>query len=315
MPKLNGNINILYYGLAHLAAEFTPEEEAFVMNMLPPVASDNFKAMPAPELCELPRLGGMHIKNAAAADVFVCGKTSSTFDLAWHLHAQNRLPEWGAVLALSQNSGRGQMRREWFSPSGNMYVSFRLPNSDFFAGSEATVLLGYMFIKAFEEMGLKLLLKWPNDLVLQTENGAGKLGGILLEERGGALVAGVGINCLHVPQKNMLREKAVLQAAKLPDNFEFLSPARLWLELVRRLIMIYGRLSLATPRPQILHMAEEYLLWRGREVQIFEDSQSTPLTGVVSGLSGHGGLMLLVKSNNGALTEHEIFSGSIVADF
>ncbi len=308
MPPDLGDIYILHYGLAHLAGEFSHDEQAAVMDMLPMEAVE-----PGGGLTELPRLdgmGGMLLKGAAPADLFICGRCASTFELAWHLLGQKRLADWGAALALSQNAGRGQMRRPWFSPIGNLHVSFKLPQSPLFAGNAATVLLGWLFTEAFRQLGLEVFLKWPNDLVLKTPDGYGKLGGILLEERGGALVAGLGVNCVHLPDKNALREGAVLPAARLPENFDFLAPVPLWLALVRYIIMLYGGASL-TPHTHLLRRAEQHLLWRGMEVQVSDDAATTPVTGVVSGLSPQGGLVLLVRQYGGVLAEQEFVSGGI----
>src|SRR5690606_998870 len=42
--------------------------------------------------------------------------------------------------------------------------------------------------------GVSARLKWPNDLVFETGTGFSKLGGILAESRGGAVVVGIGLN-------------------------------------------------------------------------------------------------------------------------
>lgn len=247
-----------------------------------------------------------------AAELFVTGKTSSTFDVVWQLIAENKLPEWGGVLALSQLSGRGQVRRVWFSPQGNLHVSFRLPAGDVFAGSEATVLLGLLFCEAFDRLGLSLKLKWPNDLVLCEENSCGKIGGILLEEKNDFLVAGVGINSAYLPAPDKLRSGAALQPAVLPDYFAFHTPISLWLRLVQSLILRYGETFMAKSRSTLLSRAEERLLWRGSEVLVSgESGGEQPFYGIVTGLSQQGGLVLLTKGANGMPKNREITSGSI----
>lgn len=249
----------------------------------------------------------------AAAELFMAGNTSSTFDLAWKLVKMGRLPEWGSALALAQNSGRGQLRREWFSPQGNMYASFRLPEGGVFSGDSATVLLGLLFCEAFAELGLELKLKWPNDLVLEGADGPGKLGGILLEEKNGVMVAGVGINSMHIPSPEKLRAGAVLPPVRLPDGFAFRSPIHLWLRLVHSLIIRYNKVFITESSNALLRRAEERLLWRGRDVVVSEESDGgEPFGGVISGLSGRGGLMLLTKGADGAPVSRELVSGSIM---
>lgn len=278
---------MLHNGLDEFARPFTPEQFALVQR----------------------ELDG----EPAHADLFVAGFTTSTFDVAWCLARDGLLPEWGAVLALGQEEGRGQLRREWFSSLGNLHVSFRLPGGGLFAGRDATVLLGLMFCEVFSELGLELCLKWPNDLVLESGGIHGKLGGILLEERNGLLVAGVGINCIKIPDRCHIRPNAALLPVHLPENFPFRSPLGLWLRLVRRLIMIYSELFMATSRLVLLRRTEERLLWRGREVLVSESGYGeAPLRGVLAGLSDDGGLLLLAQGENGMPTSRVITSGSIV---
>lgn len=248
----------------------------------------------------------------AVAELFIAGRAGSTFDLAWQLIEMGRFPGWGAALALRQDSGRGQLRRAWFSPESNMHVSFRLPASDIFAGSAATVILGLLFCEAFDSLGLNLGLKWPNDLILNGPDGPGKVGGILLEEKNGILVAGVGINCAQVPLAGELREEAALPPVSLPENFAPRTPIRLWLRLVQLLIMRYNIAFMGKSRTSLLHRAEDRLLWRGSEVFLSGYSESEErIRGIVTGLSGEGGLMLLIRGAGGTPISREITSGSI----
>ena len=50
-------------------------------------------------------------------------------------------------------------------------------------------------LSLFMPAGAPLMLKWPNDLMLN----AAKIGGILLERLGERVVVGVGVNLLHAP--------------------------------------------------------------------------------------------------------------------
>lgn len=287
MPDFN-SIHLLRAGMGELAAPFTPEESVWVSG-------------------ELSEVGG------APAELFVAGHCGSTFELAWRLLEQGRLPEWGAVLGLVQESGRGQLRRGWYSPLGNLHVSFRLPSGGPFDGEAATVLLGLLFCEAFQALGLRLLLKWPNDLVLNSGETHGKLGGMLLEEKNGVLVAGIGINAATIPGAENLRPGAGLRPALLPKNFAAVTPILLWLALVKSLIMIYSDTFTVKSHMNLLRRAEEKLLWRGQEVLVSgESGNNEPFYGVITGLSEQGGLMLLTSGAGGAPRHREIISGSIV---
>jgi BirA family biotin operon repressor/biotin-[acetyl-CoA-carboxylase] ligase len=120
---------------------------------------------------------------------------SSTMDMARRM-AKEGMEEGTIVLASQQTSGRGRLGREWLSfPDSSILLSIifrpkvpQLPQLNMVAGL-ATV---HSIEKA---TGLKALLKWPNDVLL---NGK-KVCGILMENifEGGELkaaIVGIGLN-------------------------------------------------------------------------------------------------------------------------
>lgn len=151
-------------------------------------------------------------------------------------------------------------------------------------------------------------LKWPNDLVLNAIGGVPrKLAGILLEERGGILLAGIGVNVAGAPPATAMREESALSAISLAQAASALNlaipPAELlWQRLVKRMYSSYNNGhshsgAMETP-------TEELLLWRGREVELHDERQLT--RGRLVGLTSAGGLCLCV---NGKL--EEFLSGSL----
>ena len=108
-----------------------------------------------------------------------------------------------AVLADRQTAGRGSRGRTWLAPAGNLNLSIllrppnRLPDPGYWA-----MLAGVALHSALAPFTGGLILKWPNDLLL---NGA-KLGGILIDSGltpGGQLgwvVIGLGANLAQAPR-------------------------------------------------------------------------------------------------------------------
>ncbi|MBD5539525.1 MAG: biotin--acetyl-CoA-carboxylase ligase, partial [Desulfovibrio sp.] len=72
--------------------------------------------------------------------------------------------------------------------------------------------------EALGALGWPVAIKWPNDLVLETHTGPRKVAGILLEERGGTLLAGIGVNVASHPPAETLRAGAALEAASLAEG-------------------------------------------------------------------------------------------------
>jgi len=104
--------------------------------------------------------------------------------------------EW--LVALEQTAGRGRQGREWVTKNGNFFGStlVQLAPTDP-AAQSLSLVSGLALIEALDAAvpGLALLLKWPNDLLLDRA----KVAGILLERQGDRVVAGFGVNLASAP--------------------------------------------------------------------------------------------------------------------
>ena len=280
------------------------------------------------------------------APVYIAGRCTSTFNLAWQLQENDMLPEWGAVLCSCQTEGRGQLRRTWHSPRGNLYVSFRLPSDANLQGDAASLVTGGLLARAFEALGFPLSLKWPNDLLLA---GNAKVGGLLLEERSGVILAGLGLNLAECPPAAALRaDRATPAAVLLPchalsplpglgvetleaergknraesgsgnraeasahesgasETEEPLAPFALWRHLVSAAILEYTRSVAGQSLPRVFAAFDHLLAWKGRQVTLTEADGSV-FSGRYQGLGETGGLVL--QSADGG--QREFFSGSL----
>lgn len=121
------------------------------------------------------------------------------------------------LVALQQEAGKGRQGREWRSAPSNFFASTlaQLRSGDPPAQS-LSLAAGLALIEAVDAAvpGQPLMLKWPNDLLL---NGK-KLAGILLERSGNRVVAGFGVNLTEAPA--LPERKAASLAGKiLPQAF------------------------------------------------------------------------------------------------
>ena len=249
-----------------------------------------------------------------ASPLYLCGSVDSVLDTAHEFTAQSCLPVWGGVLAGSQRHGRGQLRRTWSSPPGNIYAALRLPPAGPFASGAAALFAGALFAEAFARRGIRLALKWPNDLLLCAPSGGGtpreeafgKVGGILLEERAGALIAGVGINVASTPPLEQIREGG-LPAACLNDAVQgkIQGPDALlglWSCLVDSFIFCYHQWE-KLDKTVWLAGVEGRLAWKGAPV-LLDDGELR--RGVLLGLAASGGVRLACGG-----VEKEFVSGSL----
>lgn len=111
------------------------------------------------------------------------------------------------VSSRQQTHGRGQRERPWISPEGNIYLSTLLATNIAIDGRLALeIALNILQMPALQ--GLKLQVKWPNDLYsLQ-----GKWGGILVEPLSAEqAIVGVGINLKAVVDVQIEQQTSSLQ--------------------------------------------------------------------------------------------------------
>ena len=153
-------------------------------------------------------------------------EASSTNDL---VSARARAGETSGLVvrAISQTKGRGRRGRSWFSPPGSgLYFSalFR-PHGETGISPVMTLLLGVAVAEGLREAtGLRIGLKWPNDLRVKGR----KIGGILCEytslpNRPPSVVAGVGVNLTtretdFPPELRGSASSVLLSGGRVPDT-------------------------------------------------------------------------------------------------
>lgn len=125
----------------------------------------------------------------------------STSSHALELTRNGQVPLPFAVHAQRQTKGRGRLGHHWESPSGNLFLSLGLPVT----AEDLTwvPIAAAVFVAEWllQEFGIRVTLKWPNDVYFSGQ----KLAGILCEMHapGGKLAAscvvGIGINLAVAP--------------------------------------------------------------------------------------------------------------------
>jgi BirA family biotin operon repressor/biotin-[acetyl-CoA-carboxylase] ligase len=107
-------------------------------------------------------------------------------------------PLW--VVAQRQTAGRGRRGRVWVSEPGNLHASLVLTDP---SPPDRRAELSFVAALALHDalgaripgLAARLVLKWPNDLLID----GCKFAGILIEGEGDTAVVGVGVNCTHHP--------------------------------------------------------------------------------------------------------------------
>ena len=223
-------------------------------------------------------------------------ETGSTNDVARQLAAEGA-PDGTLVLTDYQAAGRGRLARRWEAPPGSsllLSLLFRpalVPQQV----QRLTMICGLAAVDAIEATaGLRVGLKWPNDVV---QDGA-KLGGILTEVgwKGAGVeyaVVGIGLN-------------VNLDPARLPGSL--LLPATSLAHLlgreVERLALLWAFLQAVERRYLALQAGDsphaewaERLVTLGHPVRVSLGDRF--LAGIAEGVTADGAL--LVRLANGRL--------------
>ena len=193
-----------------------------------------------------------------------------------HRLAEQGAPAGTAVVAAEQTAGRGSRGRRWHSPRGGLWLSL-LARPGRHGVELVSLRAGLALAETLDAAGLRVAVKWPNDLMW----GERKIGGVLCEARWvgdvpGWVAIGVGLNVRN-PIPPELAAKAAAMAEAVGDAtpegaLELVLPALRALDLTR------GQLGLE----EEARIAERDWL-RGRTL-------AAPVAGLALGIAPDGAL-------------------------
>jgi BirA family transcriptional regulator, biotin operon repressor / biotin---[acetyl-CoA-carboxylase] ligase len=233
--------------------------------------------------------------------LFTADSCASSMDLAWQLVPDSKLSDWASVLAASQTSGRGQFKRQWHSPPGNVYGSLRIPQPTP-AWRNLTALLSAESMRmVLAALGLTATIKWPNDILVAGK----KVCGILVEEKSGIVIAGVGLNLISAPSFNGSDRPQTLTAGCLQEFGVILAPMDIWVRFIREMqSRLAETISKGSPEDFVMGLTTHLAFIGERIVLDAYDGANRPA--VLLGLDRNGGIR--VQTHKG---ERVFYSGSI----
>lgn len=230
-------------------------------------------------------LGGQ----ACRFDVDVLAECASTNTLLLS-RAEAGAAAGSVVAAEHQTAGRGRRGRSWLSEAGDSLtfsLLWRFPQGKSLSGLSLAV--GVAIAKAVESIGIRgIMLKWPNDVLL---NGR-KLAGVLIEVVPGirpeAVVIGVGMN-LRLPQA-MPTEIRRTATALADAGGELPSPSILLAKLLLEIHAVVARFA----EHGFTDLRNDWLTrhaFEGQSVRLLSDF-SAPVEGFCRGVDADGALLL-----------------------
>ena len=246
------------------------------------------------------------VRNITGNTVIELDTIPSTNDFAEQLLSISKQPEGTIVLAEYQSAGKGQGQKQWISEKGKnilmsviLYPDFLEAEKQFFLNAAVTLAV-FNTVKKFIPSAVQLNIKWPNDIYA----GGKKIAGILIKnslagDKIKYTIAGAGINinqkefppCLNAVSMALIAGKEIKRKTVLQ-------------ELLSQLNVFYGFLQKGN-FPLLHQEYNAHLLWRG-EPRVFTLADGSSITGVITGVSRTGKLLIKTGENVNSYMHSEV---------
>ncbi|WP_304249896.1 biotin--[acetyl-CoA-carboxylase] ligase [Limosilactobacillus gastricus] len=221
----------------------------------------------------------------------VWDEVTSTQDRAKEIIANESDDRFIAVIANQQTAGHGRLGRKFYSPAQTgLYFSVVIPHQPIEQITKAGLLTTSVAVVISEELerlipGLRLQVKWVNDLYL----GQQKIAGILTEAvldvdnpQWGSIIVGIGINLSTTKFPAELHDQvASLQVVDFDRN-----------QFLANFLNRFSNLNATYSSGCYLPAYRQRQLLIGRQVTLVCGSEQ--VTGLVDGIDDQGALVLKV---------------------
>ncbi len=197
------------------------------------------------------------------------------------------------IVAESQTKGYGQWGRSWVAQPGaslTASLAFFSPQLPLHVGGLSLALLQGV-IQHLTSLGVKISIKWPNDLYLGQKKVGGILGEIVTLDHSYGVIIGLGLN-LTLPESTLeeVSQPATSLASLYPDiDWKASSLLSEWVKSCHPIILNWVQRQ-ALPS---LHSLNQHLLWKGEYVVVHQRDKR--LHGKLIGIAPEGSLNLLTE--------------------
>lgn len=165
-----------------------------------------------------------------------------------------------------QFNGKGTKNNSWFSPMGGLYTSICISSLYIKPySSNITLNIAILICEIFNELNINMLIKWPNDLILNNK----KIGGILSEYIDEWYIIGIGININN--NKRSIQENIVNNNFPISTIYEETGKnidINLVLNLIRQKLIINETLNINN-----ITKFEDYNILKNKKIKILLDNE------------------------------------------
>lgn len=206
-----------------------------------------------------------------------------------------------AVWAETQSRGRGRRGKDWDSPQGGLWMTLALAVSSAEAVRQSAIVAAHAVAGVvLTETGVRTLVKWPNDLLVERRKVCGILAETLVQGGSTILLVGIGVNVNNIIPSHRTSQVTSLRE-ELGHSLNVLHLAAIVMNMVEQDISTLMLRGFDAFVPWV----EASLALRGELVTVhFNDERES---GRVAGLSRTGALLL--ENPDGSLKE--VDAGSV----
>lgn len=236
---------------------------------------------------------------------------SSTNERAKKLARQGAVHGY-AVLARQQSAGRGRLQRQWESPKGGLWMSLVLrPNLSLTDASKITLAASVAIVDAVWELySIRIGIKWPNDLVFDSQKIAGIIGEVVGEWNAvQTLILGIGIN----GNFNCREFSSPLNATTLLEILGYEVDLN---QLFATVLVYLEKELLALENKEFEKLRDNWskrAVGLGEEVKILQGDQVC--RGIFKGISSDGALILIINGVEKSFLAGEVQIRSAVSEY
>lgn len=231
---------------------------------------------------------------------------SSTNDKAKELATLGE-GEGAVIIAEEQTKGKGRLGKNWISPKGKgIWMSIILrPDINPVHASKVTQVAAAAVSTSISKMGIKNLIKWPNDIVV----GNKKVCGILTEMSGelnriNYIVVGIGIN-VNIDIEELPNEVKGIATSLKEEYGERISRKKLTAEILNNFEELYKELVKENKISKSIQICRQYSAILGKEIRVIMRGEE--IRGKAIDLTEEG--ELLIKDKEGKV--QKIISGEV----
>lgn len=219
---------------------------------------------------------------------------TSTQDTAREIALDGHLLPF-AVTAETQSGGRGRRGKSWDSRPGGLWLTLALAVPSVAAVRQSAMAAAHGVASAvLTETGIRTLVKWPNDLLVERRKVCGILAETLVQSGTTILLVGIGVNVNNIVPPDQLPRAASLMG-ELGHSID--------LQRLRESVLNMVELDIDT---LILRGFDVFRHWMDANLALRDELVTVEFndhreSGHVAGLSRTGALLL--KNPDGSLTE------------